>query len=244
MNAELPKTHIQMVHQLRRPGYARRFLQIETMKRQTNDHCPHIADSTSRHGDRRTRSKSASKSQNMSAQQFLIDEFKHFAIGEGLRFKNEEFPVYNLRTFDPFLTGKAVRRYLKEFLTSYLAEFVSKTPTGRQHEEKIRHLSNGLSEAFGSELHERRFRIGVSQKIVDLFFKYCWSANLIQQPPHCPSDGRIQRKIERYAEGELFHWTELDSIEEYRSYVRAASLAAEECNRSLAEWGLVVWKRS
>lgn len=180
----------------------------------------------------------------MSAHQFLIDEFKHFAIGEGLRVKNEDFPVYNLRTADPFRTGKAVRRYLKEFLTSYFADSIRKTPTGGEHEEKICHLSNRLSEAFGSELHKRRFRIGVSQKIINLFFKYCWTANLIQQPPHCPFDGRIQRKIERYAERELVHWTELDSIEEYRSYVRAASLAAEEDNRSLAEWELVVWKRS
>ena len=178
-------------------------------------------------------------------QSFLIQEFLYFSIQAGFATRNEDYPIYdNLSEEFSLKKTKDLRNDLKSFLLEYFIELKDKSITEEEHIKKIETLSKIITKKHGSILFESKFRIGVAQKIINLFLKYLWAADLISKPHHCPFDNIIKLKIQKHAKDKyLVDWTEMTKPQEYNAYVSAAKIASTEANMSISEWELSTWKR-
>lgn len=169
--------------------------------------------------------------------QFLVEEFIMFSLNAGLQTRSN--PVYAAHNEKE---GADLREDIKNYLLRYVQEF-DKTSED-VHYEKIQFLSTSLSGKYGSILSNNRFRIGISQKIINLFLKYMWTAGYIKMPFHCPFDSIVKSILLKGDKTvQLQDWTELDSIEEYKRYVSFARMRADELQLTIAEWELVNWNR-
>jgi hypothetical protein len=172
----------------------------------------------------------------LKKQQFLTEEFLMFSLNAGLQTRGYQVYMYN---------GKGcadLRADIKSYLVQYAQEFDKSTED--YHFEKIELLSRFLSEKYSNILLNSRFRIGISQKIINLFLKYMWTAGNIKMPFHCPFDGKIKSKLLK-GNGTIFlqDWTMFDTIDEYEKYVSLARIKAAELQLKIAEWELVNWNR-
>ena len=176
---------------------------------------------------------------------FLIAEFLQFSIQAGFTTRNEDFPIYDFESGGySLLTAKAMRNDIKEFLMNYYDDLRKKKKNEEDHIQSIRHLSLLISSKYKNALHNKKFRIGISQKVINLFLKYLWCSGLISEPFHCPFDNIIKMKIQKYNNGnELVDWTEMNTIKQYCKYVEAVTIASNKDKLSIAEWELKNWKR-
>ncbi len=104
-----------------------------------------------------------------------------------------------------------------------------------QHIRHIKEISETLTRDFGKALYEGRFRLGTSQKVLNLYLKYLWCLGDIPIPPHCPFDAGIIGRA-----GVKLNWTELDDENEYMALVKRAKITAGE--EKLAAWELMHWE--
>jgi len=92
-----------------------------------------------------------------------------------------------------------------------------------------------------------RLRIGIAQKVVNLYLKYLWTMGWIEEPPHCPFDGIIIEKLkaELSFSGcfEDYAWTKLDCMKKYGTLVAVANDKAKNAGQSLAEWECAVFNK-
>ena len=173
-------------------------------------------------------------------EEFLIKEMIQSSISSGLQTRNQDFPIYNFENMQLNDT-KNLRRDIYDYLLLYLAEYVPNCE--EQHIERIKNLSSQLSHKYKNILHKGRFRIGVSQKIINLFLKHMWVIGKIGEPIHCPFDNIIKVKILKGVKGvSLTDWTEFDQMNIYKKYVQLALLKASENSCSVAVWELENWK--
>ena len=172
----------------------------------------------------------------LKKRQFLVEEFLMFSLNAGLQTRGNPVYAHN---------GKEcadMRTDIKNYLVQYAQEFDKISED--YHYEKIQNLSNSLSEKYSGVLLNNRFRIGISQKIINLFLKYMWTAGNIKMPFHCPFDSIIKSKLLKgNSTVRLQDWTMFDSIDEYRKYVSLARISADELQLTIAEWELVSWNR-
>ena len=114
------------------------------------------------------------------------------------------------------------------------------------HIKNIIKFADKLSNKFPDLLVNNRFRIGISQKIINLYLKYIWTLGLIGEPPHCPFDSIIINEMATKGEREVrdIRFTKMDSEKDYRKLITAAKVVSsnEGCN-SIAEWELNVFER-
>lgn len=169
----------------------------------------------------------------MDKNKFLLNEFATMTLMDGLATRNKNYPIYK-KNID--------RNLLKEHLRNKLLN-ISKDYRGCEiGEEELISLINGLAEdatkKYQSILYENHFRIGISQKIVNLFLKYLWCSDWIKEPPHCPFDSIIKNKLNSPI---LIDWTKLDNIDDYKKYVKAAHSIANIQGKSIAQWELATW---
>ena len=106
------------------------------------------------------------------------------------------------------------------------------------HTATIVRFSRELSDGHDAILRDGQFRIGVSQKAVNLFLKYLWCAGWIPMPPHCPFDSIVTRLLPR---AKQVPWTKINSIDEYRTLVATARDVAGDT--PLAIWELHEYSR-
>jgi hypothetical protein len=107
-----------------------------------------------------------------------------------------------------------------------------------KHEENISLMADALSRSHAGILADGRFRIGTSQKALNLWLKYLWCSNfLLLEPPHCPFDRII---IQSHLPEKVRHinWTTLDNMPDYGLLWQAAREAAEAKSISIAQWEL------
>jgi len=128
----------------------------------------------------------------------------------------------------------ALRRELIETAREYTTR-VNET----QHLSNIEKLADGLTAQFASCLANGRFRIGIAQKVLNLYLKYLWCLGAIPEPPHCPFDATILRKLPGCAD---LTWTSIDTMADYKKLVAAAKTQAG--NDSLSAWELRVWNQA
>lgn len=129
---------------------------------------------------------------------------------------------------------EALRTKLESFAQPYLQTEVSED----EHVDNIRRFADELSSQFPGTLDRARFRIGPSQKALNLYLKYLWCAGLSQRPPHCPVDAIVLRE----AGDAVMRWSIMDSVDEYRKAIGILRAAATKAGfTSLAEWELEAW---
>lgn len=173
-------------------------------------------------------------------EEFLIKEMIQSSISSGLQTRNQDFPIYNYENLQ-LSDAKNLRRDIYDYLLLYLMQYVPNNE--EQHVERIKNLSTQLSRKYKDILHKGRFRIGVSQKIINLFLKHMWIIGKIGEPIHCPFDNIIKIKLLKGLNGvSLTDWTEFDQMNMYKKYVQLAGNKALEHNCSIAVWELENWK--
>lgn len=178
---------------------------------------------------------------------FIIEECMLFAVQAGLATRNKNFPIYtrektSYETHDIKYQWDNTSKLKYEvfgFLDNYLKEISLEGMREDIHLLRITELADTISNKFKPVLHNNRFRIGVSQKIINLFLKYMWSINEIPQPLHCPIDGIVKSHIEKhFGKTKLVDWTRLDNIRDYEEYISHINEMLKESADSIAVWEL------
>ena len=90
---------------------------------------------------------------------------------------------------------RAFRESLRGCLNSRLEEYRAERVSEDRHVANIDALSSGLSDRYQEILIDGRFRIGTAQKALNLYLKYGWARGMIPEPPHCPIDSIVLKKI-------------------------------------------------
>ncbi|MCK9400945.1 MAG: hypothetical protein M0Q51_13265 [Bacteroidales bacterium] len=176
-----------------------------------------------------------------SKDEFLIEELIIFSLNAGLQTRNKSFPIYNTE-FKNSNQTKCIRNYIKDFLLKYLSNYSSIDENN--HVQKINELSDSISTKYSEILYKNRFRIGISQKIINLFLKYMWAIGKIDMPFHCPIDNIVKSKLQKEVNGHsLKDWTEIDDIKEYLKYIEIIRLKSIESKITIAQWELENWRR-
>jgi len=165
---------------------------------------------------------------------FLCYELGLLSLKAALSTRDGDAPVY--ASGIEFHQRTKEKRVLRGVLEKIEPMYINGDVTENQHVEFIQMTADEVSKALGSSLHNRRFRIGVTQKLINLHLKYLWVPGYIEEPPHCPIDGIIRDKAKI-----TYNWTTNDSIEDYRQAV--AELKKLANGRSLSVWELEEFRR-
>ena len=105
------------------------------------------------------------------------------------------------------------------------------------HCNNIQSLADKLTKQFSGILDDGRFKIGTAQKSLNLYLKFLWCLGIHkQEPPHCPLDGLILKKVKIYNA-----WTKLDCMDTYKKWIGSVRVFAQP--QSLSEWELKYWKK-
>lgn len=163
---------------------------------------------------------------------FLADEFFSLVIQATF----QRSPTYEEKAHD---RQKVEFKYDLRGELEKLSEIYKNPVSEGDHITNIKNLSNSLSTKHSACLINGRFRIGSAQKALNLHLKYMWCLGLIPEPPHCPFDSIIIKKLPVNV---AKNWTELDDIEDYKVLVNAAKLLAVDNN--LPSWELVVYNEA
>ncbi|WP_319229959.1 hypothetical protein [Draconibacterium orientale] len=183
---------------------------------------------------------------------FIIENCMLVSVQAGLATRNKNFPIYtrtkpNYETHDikyQWDNTSKLKYEIFNFLENYLNEISAEGMREEVHLKRITELADSMSEKFKPVLYDGRFRIGVSQKIINLFLKYMWSINEIPQPLHCPIDGIVKSHIEKhFGKTKLVDWTQLDNIHDYMDYISHINEMLKELVDSTAVWELKTWGR-
>lgn len=165
---------------------------------------------------------------------FLTYELGLLSLKAALSTRDEGWPIYNLsrKLHQRSKAKTAFRAMLKDVEANYLQGGV----TEQAHNRRIADVADYLSVELKDDLYQGRFRIGISQKLVNVHLKYLWAAGICPEPPHCPIDGII-----RDIAGIEYDWTRSDSISEYKQAI--ASLREVANGKSLSAWELEEFRR-
>ena len=136
-----------------------------------------------------------------------------------------------------------LRDRLGELLSGFREEY-KEGVVAEDHIGNIAKISRALTHEFRPILCNDKFRVGTSQKALNLYLKYMWCLDKVTIPPHCPFDGIIIKMLDLLPEYKAIQWTKMDSLDEYRALVAAAeSRMREKSHPTLAEWELAVYER-
>ena len=142
-----------------------------------------------------------------------------------------------------------VRQHIMGELRKLNTIYKNSIPEER-HIKRIVEFAKKVSDQFPDVLDKRRLRIGISQKLINLYLKYLWTLGWIEEPPHCPFDSIIINELRRRSGKQVrasigqIRFTQMDSAEEYRKLVEAAKFVAErEGYNSIAAWELYTFER-
>lgn len=160
---------------------------------------------------------------------FLKDEFFDFTIRGAFQVRGGS------NIYDDKASSKekeefrdALRLSLEQLIPRYCAPV-----SEEDHIQNIVDLSEELSRKRAGVLKNKRFRIGIAQKALNLYLKYLWCLGKVPTPPHCPFDRNVIEELPNCSE---INWTELDNPEGYRKLVAAAKEKAGTA--PLAQWEL------
>lgn len=168
---------------------------------------------------------------------FLTYEFSLLTIKAALSTRNKKYPIYcnNSSSMQKANYRHAIRKLFLDIESIYMAKQVPEN----DHIEFIVKTANSLSSAYKDCLFEQKLRIGVAQKLINLYLKYLWAAELLSnEPPHCPIDGIIRNEANIE-----YNWISSDCINEYKQAVMKLKAISEPRGKTLAQWELEVFRR-
>jgi hypothetical protein len=132
------------------------------------------------------------------------------------------------------------RTSLRSHLDKVIKEEYSKNQvTDERHLENIVELCQLLTKKHGEILSEKTFRLGMGQKVFNLYLKYLWCIGEIAEPPHCPFDSIIIAKLSK--ENRNVKWTQMTDKATYEKLVKSAKVESSKVGKSIAEWELSMW---
>ena len=107
-------------------------------------------------------------------------------------------------------------------------------------EEKLMQKIESLSKKFSRD--GISFKIGHSQKLLNLMLKYFWCLGWLKYtPPHCPVDRMILVAAKVKINGKTPSWTKLRSIVEYKDMID--QIKFNEGVQFLSEWELKEYQK-
>ena len=165
-------------------------------------------------------------------EQFLKNEFLTMSVLGALGRSNTYSKSASKQ--DKNLFRNALREKLKEIGDKYISQI-----SEEGHLKNIKKIEDDLSSSYPHCLKNRRFRIGIAQKALNLYLKYLWCVGLIPEPPHCPFDSIVISYLHSCTD---LKWTLIDSIEDYKRLVRSAQAISK--SKSLSVWELEIWLKS
>lgn len=129
------------------------------------------------------------------------------------------------------------RGNIKLLLERQEIRYKNKISEGK-HLEFLNNLKNKLEKKYKNILKNGELSFGTIQKIVNLYLKYLWCLKLIDEPPHCPIDRKILKKIREYE----VNWTNMNEEE----YCRVIEKIKEKISgkTSIATWELREYNKS
>ena len=127
--------------------------------------------------------------------------------------------------------------HLRDLLKKTVEQYVTPVDDAT-HNKTIERIANSLTRRHAGLLVDHRFRIGPTQKALNLYLKYMWCAGHIAMPPHCPIDAVVLKAV-KLAPPVI--WTKMYSIHQYTDVI--AALKAVAAPLPLAEWELREWVR-
>ena len=163
---------------------------------------------------------------------FLRNEFKILSVNAALATRDDKNPIYaNI----PMHRRKPFKAVVRQVLAQIDADqgYINGGVSEQVHCNFVEEVSNSVSRTATTFLHNGRFRIGIAQKLVNLYLKYLWCAGLISEPPHCPIDGIIRDRA-----GLTYNWIKSDNIDEYKLAISEIRNLSNRDNLSIAEWEL------
>lgn len=143
--------------------------------------------------------------------------------------------VYNKNSNE--LDRKKFRNSLANELMKILDKIHAKEHyTNEDHFQTIQNFAKHISDIHHDILDKGVLRVGVAQKMVNLYWKLSWILKPdIKTPKHCPFDSVVIKELDK----SVHHiaWTKSDKITDYHKLVNAATLKAINAN-SIADWEL------
>lgn len=110
-----------------------------------------------------------------------------------------------------------------------------------KHVSKIERFANKVSSNHTSVLKDGRYRIGSAQKLINLYWKFCWLLlPNFPKPIHCPFDSIVIGMLRKEYQG--IKWTQFDDLKTYKFLVEGAKEAASEYS-SIADWELTEYNK-
>ncbi|MDQ7003852.1 MAG: hypothetical protein Q9N67_02570 [Ghiorsea sp.] len=117
-------------------------------------------------------------------------------------------------------------------------KYTKSSVTSKEHISNLIEIQKWINTNHSQVLKNRNIKLGIVQKLVNLYLKYQWCLGLIKTPPHCPFDRIIISKMKLPNPPA---WTKLESVDTYKMLVKKATELAG--NKSIAEWELDVFSR-
>lgn len=153
------------------------------------------------------------------------------------------FPRGNIYSDPKKLTDKQKREF-REKVISELDSLLMKIQqrkiyTNEDHYSSIQRFTKLISKQYSQILNKGILRIGVAQKLVNLYWKFSWLLlENIKEPIHCPFDSIIISKLDKSVRG--LKWTQISDISEYQQLIASAHVISQEYG-SIANWELKVY---
>ena len=170
-------------------------------------------------------------------EQFLLNEYQNMSIFAALSTRDKKNPIYKKELpKEKEIKLIELKTYLKNKLDQYAKQYKNEIGENK-HNENIKKLAQEISTKYKDILHEGNFRIGITQKLLNLYLKYLWASDKIPTPPHCPFDSIVINNLQL----KNIKWTALKDIGKYKLLVEEAKRFAKDKN--LSEWELELWNQ-
>lgn len=137
---------------------------------------------------------------------------------------------------------KEFRQDVIAIINEHVGVYKSKKITERDHCKNIGKIKKCISNKWRRLLNGGNIRIGICQKLVNLYLKYLWCIGEVNQPPHCPVDRSILNHCKNKKIRNI-NWTTLDSIKVYKNIMQEIYNIAKKDKLSIAEWELKTFNR-
>jgi hypothetical protein len=180
----------------------------------------------------------------MSIEDYKNEEVENVILRITFQGAFQRAKVYSANALEPN------RLKFRAFLAKKLKVILHKIPKidnydDNMHYSIIKDFANEISDSeFKDLIAGGRFRIGIAQKLINLYWKYSWILKPnIATPIHCPFDSIVINDIIAFKEREKVNWTEFDEKDDvYLELVEKAKQFSGDKYSSIAEMELVEYQ--